>query len=101
LILSAASVFFRDIKHMYGVFLMLLMYATPIFYPASIIPEKYLDILVWNPLFPVLRMFRDILMANQLPQSVDLLAASVEAIVLLIVGLFVFLRTQDRFISRL
>jgi len=101
LILSSVNVFFRDIKHLYSVLLMLLMYATPIFYPAEIIPDKYLKILEWNPLFPILRMFRDILISDQLPQSVDLMIASLEAVILITVGLVVFYKSQDRFILHL
>ena len=101
LILSAVNVFFRDIKHLYGVILTLIMYTTPIFYPAEIIPDKYLRIIEWNPLFPVLRMFRDVVMNNQLPQFTDLLVAGIESVVFLAVGLLVFYKTQDRFILHL
>jgi ABC-type polysaccharide/polyol phosphate export systems, permease component len=101
LILSAVNVFFRDIKHLYGVVLIFLMYTTPIFYPVEIIPEKYLKIIEWNPLFPILRMFRDVLLNNQLPQSVDLTTAVVEAVVFLMAGLLIFYKTQDRFILHL
>lgn len=101
LILSAVNVFFRDIKHLYGVVLIFLMYTTPIFYPVEIIPEKYLKIIEWNPLFPILRMFRDVLLNNQLPQSVDLTTAVLEAVVFLMAGLLIFYKTQDRFILHL
>ena len=38
LILSVSVIYFRDIKHLYGVFLSALNYLTPIFYPTSILP---------------------------------------------------------------
>ena len=40
LFLSQATVFFRDMRYIYAVFLTAWMYATPIFYPVSILPPK-------------------------------------------------------------
>ena len=39
--LSAITVFFRDIQYLWGVFISMWMYLTPLFYPVSIIPEEY------------------------------------------------------------
>ena len=41
LILATATLFFRDIEHLYGVFVTLLMYGTPIFYPARDYTRKF------------------------------------------------------------
>jgi ABC-type polysaccharide/polyol phosphate export permease len=101
LILSAVNVFFRDIKHLYNVILMLLMYLTPIFYPVEIIPDKLLAIVEWNPLFPTLRMFRDILMLGQYPYAMDLVIASIQTAVFFLIGVYIFYKTQHRFILHL
>lgn len=98
LVLATVAVFFRDMKHLYSVLLTILMYMTPIFYPESIVPERYLPIMELNPLFPVVRMVRDTLMHNTLPGAGDLLVASGYAVLYLIVGLVVFYWKQNRFI---
>ncbi|MGO9388454.1 MAG: hypothetical protein ACLPWD_10505 [Methanobacterium sp.] len=41
LILATVTVFFRDIEHLYGVFIIVMMYGSAIFYPASIVPAQY------------------------------------------------------------
>jgi len=98
LILATIAVFFRDMKHLYSILLTVIMYMTPIFYPESIVPERYLPIMELNPLFPVVRMVRDTLMHNTLPGAGDLLFASGYALLYLLVGLVVFYRKQNRFI---
>ncbi|WP_274654039.1 ABC transporter permease [Paenibacillus humicola] len=101
LVLSTLSVFFRDIKHLYSVLLMLVMYTTPIFYPIGIIPDKYLILIEFNPLFSILRMFREILIQDNLPSGHDIVVSFSYACFLIIVGLSVFYKNQDRFIFRI
>jgi len=50
LLLSALAVYFEDVSHMYQVATIGLMYMTPIIYPISIIPYKYLWVIRANPL---------------------------------------------------
>jgi len=98
LALSAITVFFRDLKHLYSVILTILMYTTPIFYPYSIIPQKYMYLMEANPLFSILKMLRDVLMYNMLPNINDVLISSCFALIFLIIGLVLFQKKQDRFI---
>lgn len=98
MILSTVFVFFRDMGHLYSVVLMILMYMTPIFYPASIIPDKYHWIIELNPLYPLLKMFRDVLMYGQMFDWSELLISSVYAVIYFLIGIFVFYKKQDRFI---
>ncbi|WP_168123907.1 ABC transporter permease [Paenibacillus sp. HB172176] len=101
LLLSAVNVFFRDMKHFYSIILLVLMYMTPIFYPASIIPDKYMSLILLNPLFPIVEMFRDIIMYGSFPSYWDHLLSVFYALFYGILGLIVFYKTQDRFIYHL
>ncbi|MCU6709194.1 ABC transporter permease [Paenibacillus sp. J5C_2022] len=98
LILSTINVFFRDIKHFYTIILTMLMYATPIFYPEEIIPEKYKFLIELNPMFSIVGMVRDVVMYNMFPNLMDILFALFYSIILLFIGLFIFYKNQDRFI---
>ena len=98
LLLSAINVFFRDIKHIYSILLLILMYMTPIFYPASIIPDKYLPLFWLNPLYPVLEMFRDVVLYGVMPDLTTNLILLAYAVIYAGAGLLVFYKTQDRFI---
>ncbi len=59
--LASLGVFLRDVSQFIGVVVTTLMFLSPIFYPASALPEAYRHILYLNPLTPVIEMTRDIL----------------------------------------
>ena len=101
LILSAITVKFRDVMHLYSVFVTVLMYLTPVIYPMSILPGWLAMIVNANPLTNYLTMFRDVMMNNKIFGAGDLLIGMAEAIVALILGLYVFYKNQDTFILNL
>jgi len=98
LLLSAIAVKFRDIMHLYSVFVTALMYLTPVIYPMSILPEWLKPIVLLNPLTNILQMFRGVMMYNSLPGIKSILIAAVECVVMLVIGLYVFYKRQDSFI---
>ena len=66
LLLAAVYVRFRDLKHIYNVFLTLWMYLTPVFYSVDTLnlPSKYAVVMKLNPMFHYLRYFREALSGN-------------------------------------
>ncbi|MEC0258392.1 ABC transporter permease [Paenibacillus lautus] len=98
LILSTVYVFFRDIQHIYSLFLVIVMYASAIFYPVDIIPERFMPIIQMNPLFGIVEMFRDTLIYHTVPSIGAHLFSLIYSIVLILIGLFLFYRKQDKFI---
>ena len=69
LFLSAATVFFRDVQHLYGVFLTALMYLTPIIYPLELLQNNalILKIVKLNPITHYVEYFRGVVMYNTIP----------------------------------
>lgn len=98
LILSAIAVKFRDIVHLYSVFVTALMYLTPVIYPMSILPEWLEKIVLINPITNILIMFRDVMMNNTVPSITSIVIAIVETAIALVLGLYVFYKSQDAFI---
>ena len=98
LILSAIAVKFRDIVHLYSVFVTALMYLTPVIYPMSILPEWLEKIVLINPITNILIMFRDVMMNNTVPNITSIVIAIVETAIALACGLYVFYKSQDTFI---
>lgn len=86
LILATVNVFFRDMEHLYGVFLMLLMWAMPIFYPANIVPESFRFIQDYNPLYAVISCCRDSFLYGTVYDPMQLLFAMISGIVALILN---------------
>ena len=98
LILSSAMVFFRDVQFLWGIISMLWMYITPIFYPESIIPSKFISIYHMNPLYQFIYFLREITMNGVAPSPYTFLFCTGASLLSLAVGLVVFKKTQDRFV---
>lgn len=98
LILASAMVFFRDTQFLWGVLSMLWMYATPIFYPESIIPASVMPFYKCNPLYHIIRFIRIVLMNGISPEPKAYLLMLIVSFVPLAIGATVFKKTQDRFV---
>lgn len=98
LILSAITVKFRDIMHLYSVFLTALMYLCPIIYPMSYLPGIVKRIVLLNPITNILIMFRNVMLDDLYFSLGSCFTAFFEALLLLILGLYVFYKRQDKFI---
>ncbi len=98
LFLSAAAVFFRDVMHLWGVVITAWTYATPLFYPVSILPDWMLAVERFNPMFHFVTFIRDILLYQQAPSMATWLGCGVSALVSLAIGWLVFRRNEHRFI---
>lgn len=101
MILCSIRVFFGDIKHLYSVLLLMLMYMTPIFYPAEIIADKFMGLIKLNPLYTLLNMIRDIMMYQTISPIQDHMTSLVYMGGYLVLGFCVFYKTQDKFIFHL
>lgn len=99
LFLAAVTVFFRDIQYLWGVFVSMWMYLTPIFYPVTIISEEYQSLYrSANPMYWYIEQFRDIVLYAKFPQTNSILMGFGLAIIVLILGAWYFNKKQDEFI---
>lgn len=98
LTLSAVTVFFRDIAHFYGVFILAWTYFTPIFYPVSILPETALGVMKLNPMYHYINYFRDLILYGRFPGLKENFLCAVISLISLTIGITVFYRKQDKFV---
>ena len=98
LILSAASVKFRDIIHLYGVFTTAFMYLTPVIYALSLLPNWLYIIVRINPITNYLMMYRDLMINGTLLSPISFMVGIAEAIAVFAIGLTFFAKKQDTFI---
>lgn len=99
LFLAAATVFFRDIQYLWGVFVTMWMYLTPIFYPVSIIPTEYQTLYQYaNPMYWFIEQFRDIVLYAKFPQTESIFIGIFTAVSVLVLGMWYFDKKQDEFI---
>lgn len=98
LLLSALAVFFRDIIHIWSVVITAWTYATPLFYPASILPEWMMTLEAYNPMYHYVQYFRDIALWGNTPGITENLICFGMAAITLLVGIVVFRTLQKKFI---
>lgn len=101
LLLSTVAVFFRDVEYLWGIALMLLMYASAIFYRIEdVVNARNRWIFRLNPLYAVIENFRNAVFGHPMnvPAACYALGCSVAALLL---GIVVFYKKQDQFILHL
>ena len=98
LLLSTSMVFFRDTQFLWGVFNMMWMYATPVFYPETILPEGFRFVLQVNPLYHFLKSTRLCILDGLSPEPIVYVQCFLMAMGMLLVGALVFRKNQDRFV---
>jgi ABC-2 type transport system permease protein len=98
LFLAAASVFFRDVIHLWSVILTAWMYATPLFYPYTILPGWMQALEKFNPMYLYVTFIRDIMLWNTMPTVGLVFGCVLSAVVALLVGIFVFKKNEHKFI---
>jgi lipopolysaccharide transport system permease protein len=95
--LTAMAIQYRDINYAMGFFVQLLMYAAPVVYPASNIPEKFRVIYGLFPMAGVIEGFRSILLKTN-PIPWDLIwVGTLVSVVLFISGAFYFKKMEQYF----
>lgn len=90
-ILAATYVFFRDLMPILGFLLSIVFYLSPILYPVVGRFEKFF---VWNPMTPLIGLFRSALLSAALPEIGSVVFLLVVATALFSGGLLVFRRAQ-------
>lgn len=98
ILLSALTVYFRDITHFYGVFILAWTYFTPIFYPVEILNETAMGIMRFNPMYHYVFFMRELVLDGQFPSMKENLLCMLMGMVALLIGLIVFYRKQDKFV---
>jgi ABC-type polysaccharide/polyol phosphate export permease len=97
LLLAMGNLFFRDIKYLFEVVLMLWMFASSVLYPVDQIGGRLAVFLQFNPMTPIIDAYRSVLLRNELPAAGPFAAASVLACLTLAYGWVWFHRTEFRF----
>ena len=97
LILSAVNVYVRDVQYMMNPIMMIWMYASPILYSISMVPQKWLWLYKLNPMVSILQGYQNILYDQTLPDFKSLGIVFLVSIVICIIGYLIFNKLQRRF----
>jgi len=97
LLLSSLFVYFRDLNQIWQVVTQVLFFCSPIVYPLSIIPDNIMPYYLLNPVTLFMGMYRDLMVAGDLPSLYSLVVVIGFAIAAYLVGSFAFRKLQRRF----
>ncbi len=98
LILSALYLMFRDMKYLYDIFTLLLMYVSAIFYSIDSFSQEVQYLFYLNPIYVYIRYFRKIILEGDIPQfSFHLLAAGY-ALAVLLIGALIYKKKNYKFL---
>jgi lipopolysaccharide transport system permease protein len=95
--LASLFVFYRDLNQFWEVFLQAAFFLSPIVYPLSSVPEKYLQIYMLNPITTLMVIFRDLFLNGKLPNPFWLLYLVLIGMLLFIICRYIFYRLERRF----
>ena len=95
--LGALAVLYRDVQYSLTFMLQLLMYAAPVVYPASLVPDQWRVYYALNPMVGVVEGFRSALLdTNPMPWDL-IVVGSISASLIAVTGVFFFRRTERIF----
>ncbi|KAG1379323.1 hypothetical protein G6F59_018051 [Rhizopus arrhizus] len=90
MLLGVMNVFMRDIGQIVPVFLQAFFWLTPIVYSVAILPDRYRDLFKFNPLYPLVTSYQNVLVFNRPPLWGDLAGLVLATVAVACVALAVF-----------
>lgn len=104
-IVSAITVYVRDLQYVVNIVLMLLIYLTPILYNMDMFPESLAWVLNLNPLTHIIMGYKDILynapIYGTVPNLTPLIWVSIASVILLVIGYLIFKKLEKKFAEEL
>jgi len=98
LILSTVAVFLRDMFYIYGIVITLWTYLTPIMYDISLISPHLQVFFKLNPMYHYINFIRRVILYHEMPSAFTFGVCALSSIVVLVIGVVVFRKNQDKFI---
>jgi lipopolysaccharide transport system permease protein len=99
LIIASFTAKYKDLNHLVGFGIKLLMFLSPIVYPISIVPDNLKLFIIINPMTAPIQGFRGILDGSSIPSIEMVFYSLICGIVLLTIGLPLFFKTEKQFID--
>jgi len=102
-ILSSLYTKFRDFIHIWELTAQVMFYATPILYPISLVPERFKQIVMLNPMAQIIQDLRWALMSNEVVTSWNVLGTKIGilpivlVLTILLCGMFIFSKVEKNF----
>lgn len=99
ILISAMTTKYRDLRFLVTFGVTLLMYATPVIYPASSIPQRFQMLIKANPMTSIVETFRFAFLGAGSVHPIDLAYSFVFMVVIVVIGVVVFNRVEATFMD--
>ena len=99
IIISSLTTKYRDLTYLVTFGITLLMYATPVIYPASAIPELYKPLVMYNPIAPIIETFRYGFTGAGTFTWGGIIYSSIFMVVILFFGIIIFNKVEKSFMD--
>ena len=96
LAIASVNLFFRDMERLTGIAVTMLFYCTPIIYPMSMIPEKYVPLVNLNPVAPLMVSWRELLLNGTLDLKMIGISC-IYSVLAIVFGTLVYRRLSSKF----
>ncbi|MEC8192772.1 MAG: ABC transporter permease [Myxococcota bacterium] len=97
LVFATMNVYFRDTIHWLRSVLLLGMFMTPIFYPASVYPQQFKLVLQLNPMAHLVGVVQELMLNHRFPHPHSLILSVIVSVICLVIGYSIFHHHKDRF----
>ncbi|MFZ1729591.1 MAG: ABC transporter permease [Bacteroidota bacterium] len=98
-IVSALTTKYRDLRQLITFGVQLAMYATPVIYPLSTVPQQYRLLIMLNPMTAIVESFRTAFLGTGVFEPMHLLYSCGMTIIILIIGVLMFTRVERTFMD--
>ncbi|MCG2712870.1 MAG: ABC transporter permease [Candidatus Omnitrophica bacterium] len=95
--LAMGNLFYRDVKYIFEVVILLWMFATSVIYPINTSSTMLYNILMLNPMTPIINAYRDLILNGVLPEPGPLLFAAIISLLVFAAGTLSFHRAEYLF----
>jgi lipopolysaccharide transport system permease protein len=99
IIISSLTTKYRDLQQLVAFGVQLLMYASPVIYPLSTVPEKWRWVLLINPMTPIIETFRKGFLGTSSMEPIYLLYSAGFTLLMLLIGVLIFNRVENTFMD--
>jgi len=97
MILACGNVFFRDVGQLASAGFTIWFFLTPVIYPTSLVPAVLQPVLHWNPVAPIIELYRSLILSHTFAGGVEVVYCTLIASVLFWFGAYLFHRCRGFF----
>tara|TARA_Y100000768_G_C23767616_1_gene581687 strand:- start:283 stop:663 length:381 start_codon:yes stop_codon:yes gene_type:complete len=99
ILMASLTTKYKDLNFIYNIFIRFWMYASPVVYPISVIPEKWHYLASFNPMVGIIELSRNLIFGVSALNHEYMINGIIMTALILFIGLLMFNRTEKTFLD--